>query len=60
MKKDYKTEMKKRAHAQSERNAKIVAEYLKGGVTMREIGEKYGISRQRVHQLLEMSSRFTS
>ncbi len=56
---NYKEVMNRRSNAKNVRNEKIVAEYLKGGVTMRELGEKYEISRQRVHQLLEQSSRWT-
>jgi DNA-directed RNA polymerase specialized sigma subunit len=31
---------------------KILAEYTKGGVTMTEIGKRFGVSRQRIHQRL--------
>jgi hypothetical protein len=34
------------------RNAKIVADYLTGKITMNEIGEREGISRERVRQIL--------
>jgi len=34
------------------RNARIVADYLAGKITMNEIGEREGISRERVRQIL--------
>ncbi len=55
----YKDEMVRRSTEKKVRNAKIVEAYLKGGITMRELAVEYGISRQRVHQILEQSSRWT-
>jgi thiamine monophosphate synthase len=56
---DYKGVMMERKNRRTERNAKIVTEYIKGGVTMAQLGKKHKISRQRVHQLLVGSSRLT-
>jgi len=35
---------------QEERRAEVVLEYLKGGVTVRELERKYGTSRSTIHR----------
>ncbi len=57
--KNYREYRDRARKEKTDRNAKIVAEYLKGDTTMQILGAKHGISRQRVHQLLEQSSRLT-
>jgi hypothetical protein len=54
-------QLKHRAGIRVERNAKIVSAYLgldgSGGATLRQIGEKFAITRERVRQIYNKAAR---
>jgi len=41
------------ANEQKDRNTQMRDEYNNGGVTLQDLADRYGISRQRAHQIIK-------
>ena len=43
---------------QHKKKKEVVEEYLKGGVSLRELGEKYGINHRTIHRWVKAQERW--
>lgn len=47
----------KQSRKNSIRNAELIKDYMSGSLLVNEIAKKYGITRQRVYQILELKKK---